>query len=177
MTESNGANVPTNATTRRLPRNAGPARHSARGFTMVELVVTVSLAAILATLAVPSFNGMIASQRARTFAADLYVTLAKARSEALTLNQNVTLQANAGGWQNGWQIRDANNNVLDNHAAATGVTVTPTATVTYRASGRLPTGAAAPVFVISTTSGATVNHQCVSVDLGGRPYMTAAAAC
>jgi type IV fimbrial biogenesis protein FimT len=168
--------VPTNATKRASPRNTGPARRSARGFTMMELIVTVSLAAILATIAVPSFNGMIATQRARAFASDLYVTLAKARSEALTLNQNVTLQANAGGWQNGWQILDANNNVLDNHAAATGVTVTPTATVTYRASGRLPAGAVAPVFVIST-SGATVNHQCVSVDLGGRPYMTAAAAC
>src|SRR5207245_7912097 len=104
VTASNGANVPTNATRGAPPRNAGPAPRSARGFTMMELVVTVSLAAILATIAAPSFNGMIASQRARTFAADLYVTLAKARSEALTLNQNATLQANPGEWQNGWQI-------------------------------------------------------------------------
>ena len=177
MTGRNGANVHTDATKRAPPRSTGPARRTARGFSMTELLVTLSLAAILATIAVPAFNGMIASQRARTFASDLYATLAKARSEAITLNQNVTLQANAGGWQNGWQILDANNNVLDNHAAATGVTVTPTPSVTYRASGRLPAGGAAPVFVISTTSGATVNHQCVSVDLGGRPYMTAAAAC
>jgi len=153
------------------------AQRSARGFTMTELVVTVSLAAILATVAVPSFTGMIASQRARAFAADMYATLAKTRSEAITLNQNVTLQANAGGWANGWQILDVNNNVLDNHAAATGVTVaTPTVAVTYRASGRLPVGAA-PAFVISTVSGATVHYQCVSVDLGGRPYMQAAPAC
>ena len=177
MTGINGATVPANATRGAPPRNAGPARRSARGFTMTELVVTVALAAILAAIAAPSFNGMIATQRARVFASDLYAALAKTRSAALTLNQNVTLQANAGGWQNGWQILDANNNVLDNHGAATLVTVTPTATVTYRASGRLPAGAVAPVFLISTTSGATVNHQCVSVDLGGRPYMTAAAAC
>ena len=177
MTGSSGANVTANATRGAPPRNAGPARRSARGFTMTELVVTMALAAVLATIAAPSFNGMIATQRARVFASDLYAALAKTRSAALTLNQNVTLQANAGGWQNGWQILDANNNVLDNHGAATLVTVTPTATVTYRASGRLPAGAVAPVFLISTTSGATVNHQCVSVDLGGRPYMTAAAAC
>src|SRR5256886_62389 len=159
VTGINRANVPTNTTRGAPPRNAGPARRSARGFTMTELVVTVALAAILATIAAPSFNGMIATQRARTFAADLYVTLAKTRSAALTRNQNVTLQANAGGWQNGWQMLDANNNVLDNHAAATGVTVTPTATVTYRASGRLPAGAVAPLFVISTTSGATVRSE------------------
>jgi len=122
--------VTANATRGAPPRNAGPARRSARGFTMTELVVTMALAAVLATIAAPSFNGMIATQRARVFASDLYAALAKTRSAALTLNQNVTLQANAGGWQNGWQILDANNNVLDNHGAATLVTVTPTATVT-----------------------------------------------
>ncbi len=157
----------TDATKRAPPRSTGPARRTARGFSMTELLVTLSLAAILATIAVPAFNGMIASQRARTFASDL----------ALTLNNNVTLQANAGGWANGWQMLDANNNVLDSHAAATAVTIVGPGTVTYRPSGRLPAGAVAPVFVISTTSGATVNHQCVSVDLGGRPYMMAAPAC
>jgi len=170
------ANVPINTIQRLSSRSTGLAGRSARGFTMTELVVTVALAAILGTIAAPAFNGMIATQRARTFAADMYATLAKTRSEALTLNNSVTLQANAGGWMNGWQMLDANNNVLDNHAAATGVTVVGPATVTYRASGRLPAGVA-PVFVISTTSGATVHYQCVSVDLGGRPYMTATAAC
>jgi type IV fimbrial biogenesis protein FimT len=161
----------------RAARSRAFARRSARGFTMTELVVTVALAAILTTVAVPSFNGIIATQRARTFASDLYVAIAKTRAAAISLNQNVTLQPNAGGWNNGWQILDVNNNVLDNHAAATAVTVGAVAAVTYRASGRLPVGAAVPVFVISTGSGATLNHQCVSVDLGGRPYMKAATAC
>lgn len=169
--------MPTNTTQHAPPRNAGRARRTARGFTMTELVVTVALAAILATIAVPAFNGMIATQRGRVAASDLYATLAKTRSEALTLNNNVTLQANGGGWASGWQMLDANNNVLENHSAATAVTIVGPAAVTYRPSGRLPAGAAAPVFVISTTSGATVNYQCVSVDLGGRPYMKAAAAC
>jgi type IV fimbrial biogenesis protein FimT len=162
----------------RRPTERGSARRGARGFTMTELVVTVAIAAILATVAVPGFNGVIASQRARVFASDLYATLAKARSEAVTLNGNVTLQANAGGWQNGWQILDPNGNVLDNHAAAVGVTLTnPPGPVIYRPSGRLAVGAAAPVFQIMTTSGSTVYNQCVSVDLSGRPNMQAAPTC
>ena len=162
--------------TRRPPERGGQ-RGSARGFTMTELVIAVSIAAILTTVAVPAFNGIIASQRARVFASDLYVTLAKARSEAVTLNGNVTLQANAGGWQNGWQILDPNGNVLDNHAAAVAVTLTnPPGPVTYRPSGRLVVGAA-PVFLITTMSGSTVYNQCVSVDLSGRPTMQAAPTC
>ena len=153
-------------------------RGRARGFTLIELMVVAAIVAILMAIAVPGFNGMIASQRARVFASDLYATLAKARSEAVTLNGNVTLQANAGGWQNGWQILDPNGNVLDNHAAAVAVTLTnPPGPVIYRPSGRLAVGAAAPVFQIMTTSGSTVYNQCVSVDLSGRPNMQAAPTC
>ncbi len=150
---------------------------SERGFTMTELIATLSVAAILATVAVPSFNGIIASQRARTYASALYVTLAKTRSEALTLNNSVTLQPKAGSWSNGWQILDPNNNILDDYTAAPGVTVAGPAVVTYRSSGRLPVGGAAPIFQITTTSGSTVTQQCVSVDLSGRPYMTATPTC
>ena len=145
---------------------------------MTELAVTVAVAAILATIAVPSFNGIIARQRALTFTSALYGTLSKARSEAITLNTNVTLQPKAGGWQAGWQVLDANNNVLDDYTAATGVNVPAgPAQVTYRPSGRLPAGGAAPMFQINTTAGSVTDYQCVSVDLSGRPYMQASPTC
>jgi type IV fimbrial biogenesis protein FimT len=147
-----------------------------RGFTLPELIVTLSVAAILATVAVPSFNGIIANQRGKTLSSALYATLAKARSEALTLNGNVTLQPKAGNWGNGWQMLDPNNNVLDDYTAVAGITIAGPAALTYRSSGRLPVGAA-PMFQISTTSGATVSYQCVSVDLSGRPYMMATQTC
>lgn len=154
------------------------ARARQRGFTMTELAVTVTIAAILATVAVPSFQGMIATQRARTYASALYAALAKTRSEALTLNNSVTLQAKAGAWTTGWQILDINNNVLDDYTAATGINVpSPPGTVTYNASGRLLNGSAAPMFQINTVTGHTTTYQCVSVDLSGRPYMKATQTC
>jgi type IV fimbrial biogenesis protein FimT len=148
---------------------------------MTELAVTLTVAGILATIAAPAFNGIIATQKAMVCASDLYVAVAKARSEALTLNNSVTLQAKAGAWNAGWQILDVNNNVLDDHAAEPAVTIARgdggPAAVTFGSSGRLPAGTPAPMFVISTTSGATVTFQCVSVTVSGRPYMKAAAAC
>jgi type IV fimbrial biogenesis protein FimT len=152
------------------------ARRNERGFSLTELVVTVSVAAILTTVAVPSFNGVIANQRAKTLASSLYATLSKTRSEALTLNGNVTLQPKAGGWASGWQMLDANNNVLDDYTAASGITIAGPALVTYRASGRLPAGAT-PMFQISTSGGGSMSYQCVSVELSGRPYMSATQTC
>ena len=92
------------------------------GFSMVELRVTVAIAALLAAIATPAFSSLFASQRAITFASELYAAVAKTRSEALTFNRSVTLTANAGGWSNGWQILDPNNpaNVLENHGAEPG---------------------------------------------------------
>jgi len=158
----------------RIPARAIPRR--VRGFTVTEMVVTVAIAAILSVVAVPSFQGLIANQRAKTYASSLYATLAKARSKAVALNGNVTLNPAAGGWGNGWQMNDPNGNALDNAGAAQGVTIAGPAVVTYTASGRLQAGAA-PVFQITTTSGVTTIYQCVSVDLGGRPYMVAASTC
>ena len=159
-----------------LDRFSTGARRGQGGFTLTELVVTVSIAAILMTVAVPSFNGVIANQRAKTMASSLYATLSKTRSEALALNGNVTLQPKAGNWGNGWQMLDANNNVLDDYAASSGINIAGPALITYRSSGRLPAGAV-PMFQISTSSGGHMNYQCVSVELSGRPYMSATHTC
>ena len=130
----------------------------------------------LSTRNYASYSDYIAHQRAKTYASSLYATLAKTRSKAVALNGNVTLNPAAGGWGNGWQMNDPNGNALDNAGAAQGVTIAGPAVVTYTASGRLQAGAA-PVFQITTTSGVTTIYQCVSVDLGGRPYMVAASTC
>jgi len=155
-------------------------RRSSAGFTMVELLITIAIATVLATLAIPSFAGLIANQRAKTAASELFASFLTARSDAIVRNANVTVSPLAGGWdRGGWQILDPANNVLDSHGAVAGVTIAllPAGSiVTFRPSGRVLTGSTTS-FVVSTVSGSTTNYQCISLNLNGRPSMQAANAC
>lgn len=60
---------------------------STRGFTLVELMVTVVLLAILFSLAVPSFTGMVRNSQVRSVAESLQNGLRLAQSEAVRRNR------------------------------------------------------------------------------------------
>ena len=158
----------------------GPAfRHRrSHGFTLLEMMVVVVIAAILAGAAAPSFSKAIASQRAKTAGTDIYLALLKARSEAIKRNANVTLAPKTGGWQNGWQIvnpADATD-ILEDHGAATSAAVTGPTSVIYRPSGRLQAGSTVSL-VVTVGSGSSASSQCVGVELSGQPYTKGGISC
>jgi prepilin-type N-terminal cleavage/methylation domain-containing protein len=68
-----------------------------RGLTLVEMMVTVAVLAILASVTVPSFQDMLARSRVQGVSNELATDLRFARSEALRRNTNVVLAAAAGG--------------------------------------------------------------------------------
>lgn len=80
---------------------------SVRGFTLIELMVTVVVAAILLAIAIPNFAVMLRKNRASTDISALTTTVAYARSEAIARNRNVCIISKDGSdaWKNGWEVR------------------------------------------------------------------------
>lgn len=92
-----------------------------RGFTLIELMVTIAIAAILAMAAVPSFNDAIVNHRLTSFTNNFVASAHLARGEAIKRNSRMTLCKSAngadcttvGGWQQGWIVfNDSNNDAV-----------------------------------------------------------------
>lgn len=85
----------------------------ARGFTLVELLVGLAVAAILLTIAIPGYAFLVSTSRLAAVTNDLVTALQLARSEAIRRNVHVSVcksggSASAcvqtGNWQSGWLV-------------------------------------------------------------------------
>lgn len=77
---------------------------------MIELMITLAVAAVLIASAAPSFRTSIQNNRMVTQVNELHTSLSLARSEAIKRNTNVTVCRSSdgasctGNWQDGWII-------------------------------------------------------------------------
>ena len=146
-----------------------------RGFTIIEMMMTVVILGILAMLAIPSFNDLILSTRIKGGASDIYSALILARSEAIKRGTNVTITPTSGLWTNGWQVA-VGGTVLRNQDALSKLTVecpSGTAcnqTLTFQRNGRLSGTSTVSIEVYIQDAPATrrVAMRCVSVSVSGQ---------
>lgn len=76
------------------PPAMGEARGRGRGFTLVELLITMSVAVILIVIAVPSFRNMMLSNKLTTTANEIVGAINTARIEAIKRNANTQFCSN-----------------------------------------------------------------------------------
>lgn len=81
-----------------------------RGVTLLELMITIAIAAILASLALPSFSSSLQSNRVATTSNEFLASVAFARSEAMRNNRGAVMCPSSNGsvcggtWQDGWIV-------------------------------------------------------------------------
>ncbi|MBS4050679.1 MAG: GspH/FimT family pseudopilin [Methylomonas sp.] len=90
------------------------------GFTLIELMVTIAIAAILLGVAIPNFTSVITRSRLTANTNEFITSLNLARSEAIKRGQHVVVRKTGTNWENGWQVfvdidrsTAAKENVLD----------------------------------------------------------------
>lgn len=176
---------------------AGPGLHSAprliarrAGFTLIELIVTISIFSILVALAAPSYRSFVLDNRRAAAANDFVAMLNFARATAITLRSPVTVCRSASatavtpgcettgsgaGWEDGWFVFvDANGDGVPQNSDATSDTngdgVIDFADAVLRrheglASGALLHGQAASVSdrIIFNSSGIAVTNGALSL--------------
>lgn len=175
-------------------------RHQS-GFTLIELVVTISVAAILLTLAVPSFRSTIQNNRVTGQANEFLTSLTLARSEAIKRGRNASVCISSDGtscmgsnWASGWLVwsdnngngtLDAGETVRVHEALPTGSTLTELGGATdvqYIADGSVcqvgsgvcPDGSTF-TFTLSATGCTGNQERILSINATGQPSVAPAA--
>lgn len=171
-----------------------------RGFTLVELMVTIAIAAILLGIAVPSFDGVMLSMKLTSYANNLVASTLLARSEAINRNAVVSLcvssngsSCGTGGWEQGWIVmcNTTDNTACDpagpntmviqsQPAVSSGWKITESSTITSVSFQPTGTGAtSATLTVCRATPNVGSQERVVRISASGRPSVTktANAAC
>lgn len=68
-----------------------------KGFTLVELMVTIAVLAIIATLAAPNLSQILKNTKVKTSSGDIFNFLQQARTEAVRLGKTVTVCGSVDG--------------------------------------------------------------------------------
>ena len=146
---------------------------NANGFTLVEMLVTLTIIGFLLAIAAPSFRQMMLNHGIRTASFDLFSALEYARSEAIKRNTTVSVKPDSA-WSTGWKVVDSSNDLLRSWTAASTVSISTTTSsitaITFGKDGHVTVPTSVPKLTLNpTTTMNGVDSRCISIDLIGRP--------
>ena len=156
-------------------------RTRTRGFTLVELMVTVVVLVVLVSMAIPSFDYVKLSNRLNSYSTDLVAGSQVARSEAIKRNAQVTLCVSTNGtscattglWETGWIVISADGVVIQKQpATASGYQIRDSGGLSALAFEATGVGATAANFTICRSSPLGSQERVVKVSATGRSSIT-----
>ena len=152
-----------------------------RGFTLVEMLTTLSVIGVLLAIAAPGLRSLALNQGVKSAAFDLFSALQYARSEAIKRpGQTVTLKSGAtsdGAWSTGWRLVFSTppstvETSIRTWTAASNISIADKNSPALTAVSFTNDGHASAAPKLEVKSASTVNGvstRCVKVDLIGRP--------
>lgn len=154
----------------------------ARGFTLVELMLAITIFGILLMIAVPSFRDAALGSRLSAEANNLLASVQLARSEAIKRNEAITLCASSdgsscaasGGWEQGWVVLDASASLIQHQQALpSGLKVTQAGGTSDLSFQPIGVGATAATFTVCRDLPVVGNQErVVNVSATGIAYVT-----
>jgi type IV fimbrial biogenesis protein FimT len=111
-----------------------------RGFTLVEMLVTLAIFAVLLMVAIPSMRPFLQSQSVKNASMDINSTVALARSEAIKRNAVVDVTAsNAADWALGWAVSQGTNVIRKQAPLGNIAIASSSASFSFDGNGRMTT--------------------------------------
>jgi type IV fimbrial biogenesis protein FimT len=144
------------------------------GVTLIEMMVAISILAILLAIAVPSFSESRLSSQLRSSSTELIASANLAKSEAIKRNAPANLcvstdglTCGAGGWEQGWIVIAGGSVIRVQSAAPNGFRISgAAATVTFQPTGVGATPAT--LTICRATPSAGSQERVVTIDAAGR---------
>jgi type IV fimbrial biogenesis protein FimT len=154
-------------------------RQCERGFTLIELMVTLSIMAVLLTLVIPSFSAAFLSNKLAGYTNSWVASVQLARGEAVKRNLVVTLCrsadlatcATSGTWQQGWVVLSGTTLIQSHEALSADYHFTSSAyTISFQPSGVGATGTTLTLCRATPTAGA--QERVVTLSTSGHTTVT-----
>lgn len=142
-----------------------------RGVNLLELMIVIAILAVVASVAVPSYSQMVASNAVRSAASELHISLIQARSEAVKRNAVVSLAPVSSDWAKGWTGKLGGGETLIERGEVRGASISGApSTVAYLSTGRMR--GTSPLTITVTSTQKSSIKRCVVIDLSGRPSVS-----
>lgn len=139
-----------------------------RGFTLVEMLVTLAIFAVLLMIAIPSMRPFLQSQSVKNASMDINSTVALARSEAIKRNTQVDVTANnPADWSQGWVVSQTTPaSTIRKQPALGNIAITPSSgSFSFDGNGRKTT-ATDSTFTIKPLNKTGSQPLCLTVTVG-----------